>query len=102
MENEIRSICKTITETVSPLMIVMYSLKYDLSGEKIKAASFCVVVDGNAQEAEKKLYLALDSEFPCDMLVYNSADFAEFMKDPTSYVSSILSKGVLLYGKTQE
>ena len=102
MENEIKNICKTIVDAVSPVSIIMYSLKYDLSGEKIKAAGFCVVVDGDAQKAEKQIYLSLDAEFPCDMLVYNSADFAEFTKDPTSYATSILSKGVLLYGKTQK
>lgn len=99
MQEELTRICGEIVRSAAPELVIMYAVKHTPSADRIKEASLCVVVNGNPKEAECMLYRVLDTEFPCNLLVYRKDDWDKLASDPTSYAASILSKGVVLYGK---
>ena len=99
MSEDIKNICKQIVDHADPVGVILYGAKYTPSGKDLKEASFCVIVMENEKEAEMKMYRSLDTELPFNLLVYSEKVWTGLKNDPTSYAHSIISKGVLLYGK---
>lgn len=101
MTRQMRDVCRLIKGTADAKIIILYGIKNSPSGKEIKEANFCVVVDGDPKQAEKLLYLTLELSFPYNLLVYDLETWSKLIADPTSYASSILNKGVILFGKKE-
>ena len=99
MSNELQSICEKIVREVSPVQIILYGTKFTPSGDRLREANLCIVVETEAKEAERRLYRSLELDFPFNLLVYNKEIWEKLLSDSTSYASSIQKKGVVLYGK---
>ena len=98
MYSELESTVKQICEIAEVEKVILYGVKHTVSGENIREVNFCVVVRGTPAEAEKKIYRELDIDMPYNLLIYDKESFERLSSDPTSYVSSILNKGVVLHG----
>lgn len=99
MNEILQAVCERMIAEAKPSAILLYGQKLTPSEETLREASFCLVVEKDAKETERKLYRLLDLDFAFNLLVYNAEDWQQLCTDPTSYASSIRRKGVLLYGK---
>lgn len=88
----IRSVCQ-------PCRVILYGEKRTLATDKLKAASFCVIVRDGAdrQSLLTRLYLAVPAELPVHLTVYTQSEWRELTADPTSYAAWISRKGRVLY-----
>jgi len=99
MNEILRQVCERLVATAAPLGVLLYAQKETPCGSTLREASFCLIVEGDAAAIERRIYRELDLDFPYNLLVYTAKDWETLSADPTSYVTSIRRKGVLLYGK---
>ena len=97
---EIESLKEKIIKTADPELIILFGEKKHLESEKIREVNLCVVVaESDCSGIEKKIYLNVESEIVFNILVYSHDEWQHLKADHTSYVSSIIKKGVLIYEK---
>jgi hypothetical protein len=94
-----QEITQDIVRICAPLRVFLYIEKRTLSTDKLKAASFCVVIpSGSDRDALlRKLYLSIDVEIPLTFTLYTSSEWEELNDDPASYAAWIGRKGRVVY-----
>lgn len=85
--------------------IYVFGVKYD-DEDMTGVAEFDVCIVADVDECDKlpllkKAYLQIDCDIPFDIFLYSVEDFEELSYDSASFVSRILRKGRLYYGKKQ-
>ena len=84
------------------LAVILFGSRAKGKERETSDIDICVIA-----ETDKKRRLAatlcaeIDSELPIDVIVYTPAEWAECIKDETSFASVILKEGKLLYGQPQ-
>ena len=88
-----------IVRICAPQRVFLYNEKRTLSTDKLKAASFCVVIpSGSDRDALlRELYLSIDVEIPLTFTLYTSSEWEELNDDPASYAAWIGRKGRVVY-----
>lgn len=99
MTEQLKMICDRMVAEASPSVIVLYGKKHIPNSDALREANFCLVVRDDPKGVERRLYQALELDFPYNLLVYAEEDWRRLLTDPTSYATSIKNKGVVLYGK---
>ena len=94
-----QEVVQEIVRICTPVRVLLYNEKRTLSTDKLKAASFCVIVRDGAdrQSLLTRLYLAVPAELPVQLTVYTQSEWRELTADPTSYAAWISRKGRVLY-----
>lgn len=60
----------------------------------------CIVADtDNKRRLAATISEEIQNELPVDVLVYTSSEWADCIKDRTSFASKILNEGKILYGQ---
>ncbi len=93
--DSIRGVAKSIEAGLSPEHIILFSHKTGVAG-KLISFKLCVVIDGGEREkteAERRVYLEVDSEIPFDVVLYTSKEWRELLGIPHSFASSINETG---------
>ncbi len=98
-----QEVTQEIVQLCSPARVLLYNEKRTLSTDKLKAASFCVVIpSGSDRETlQRKLYLAIDTESPLNFTLYTEGEWEELNEDPASYAAWIGRKGRVVYDAAQ-
>ena len=94
-----QEVIREIVRICAPLRVLLYSEKRTLSTDKLKAASFCVVIpNGSDRDAMlRALYLSIDLEIPLTFTLYTADEWEELNDDPASYAAWIGRKGRAVY-----
>lgn len=89
---EIRAVC-------DPDRVILYGEKRTLSTDKLKAASFCLILPDGADKPGllRRLYLAVASDIPIQLTLYTETEWQELTAEATSYAAWISRKGRVLY-----
>lgn len=53
----------------------------------------------DCKKTEKRIYLEVESDISFNIIVYTHEEWLRLKNDDTSYVASIIKKGVLIYEK---
>lgn len=94
----IRTVRDNIVDMLSPLEIILFSVKRNQAGEE-KSFKLCVVADScDKLEAEKRIYLGIDSDVPFDVLLYTPQEWDELLCQPDSFAKRISQEGTYIYG----
>ena len=95
---EITGVVDKIAELQKPYKIYLFSNK---RGEKGKTSGFklCVIAEHcERSEAERDIYLKVDSEVPFDIVLYTPAEWAELTVRKGSFAEKVAKTGALVYG----
>jgi hypothetical protein len=94
----IRTVRDGIVDMLNPLEIILFSVKRNPAGEE-KSFKLCVV-EGSCDklEAEKRIYLGIDSDVPYDVLLYTPQEWEELLAQPDSFARRISQEGTYIYG----
>ena len=94
-----QEVTQEIVRICSPQRIFLYNEKRTLSTDKLKAASFCVVIpSGSDRDALlHDLYLSIDADIPLNFTLYTTSEWEELNEDPASYAAWIGRKGRVVY-----
>lgn len=99
LSENIRVVCDDIARKFSPQEIILFSCKRTVTGE-IASFKICVVMETpDRREAERQIYLQVDSECPYDALVYTPAEWKKHTVELHSFAHSINEKGTVVYGQ---
>jgi predicted nucleotidyltransferase len=94
----IKTVCDSIVDMLDPLEIILFSVKRGSDGRE-KSFKLCVVVDtADKLEAEKRIYLGVDSDVPFDVLVYTPEEWDELTAQSNSFARRISEEGTYVYG----
>ena len=100
ISEQVESVCNEIASRYSPQSIILFSCKRNIAGE-IGSFKLCVVMDtGDKHEAERRIYLDVDSECPYDVLVYTPEEWQKHTSELHSFAHRVKEKGTVIYGKT--
>ncbi|MDR3552096.1 MAG: hypothetical protein P4L75_03130 [Clostridia bacterium] len=97
ISEKIGAVSDEIREKFHPQMIILFNFKRNLSGE---AGSFklCLVMDSSdTKEAERRVYLEVESEIPYDVLIYTPVEWEKLSAEEHSFAHRIKEKGTVLY-----
>lgn len=88
----IRSVC-------TPLRVILYGEKRTLSTDKLKSASFCIIVPDDTERAGllSRLYLTVPDALPINLTLYTQSEWQELITEHESYAAWIHRKGRVLY-----
>ena len=94
-----QEVVQEIARICTPVRVLLYNEKRTLSTDKLKAASFCVVIpNGSDRDAMlRALYLSIDIEIPLNFTLYTAEEWEELNDDPASYAAWIGRKGRAVY-----
>ena len=94
-----QEIIQEIVRVCAPQRVLLYNEKRTLSTDKLKAASFCVVIpDGADRDALlRALYLSVGTEIPLNFTLYTASEWRELNEDSASYAAWIGRKGRAVY-----
>ena len=94
-----QEITQKIVQLCTPIHVFLYNEKRTLSTDKLKAASFCVIVpdETDRDTLQRSLYLSIDAEIPLTFTLYTATEWTELNGDPASYAAWIGRKGRVLY-----
>lgn len=92
-------VVKIIEESCTPQQIILYGEKRTLATDKLKAASFCIVVPNGTDkhDLQQKLYLSILADVPINLTLYTVEEWQALLTDATSYAAWIARKGRVLY-----
>lgn len=96
--DEIKKLCDSIVELVSPEKIILFNQKVTLDG-KVSSFKVCVIANGNPAEIEGEIYLSTDCPIHFDVLVYSSEDWEKYILDADSFAHRIWETGSVIYGE---
>lgn len=86
-----------IVRLLTPERIILFNRKQNEQGG-LTAVKLCVIIpSGDAREAERRLYMALDAEMPFDILVYTREEWERLLATPLSFAGRIRQTGSVLY-----
>ena len=87
-----------IAACIHPEQIWLFSRKTGMDGQ-LSSVKLCVVVpEEDSRQAERTLYLNVDSELPFDLVCY-SRQWQKLSGDPDSFAYRVRSTGRMLYEK---
>lgn len=92
--DELRALLDEIGRISQPERLIVYGLKREGAGERVRDVNVCVVCDcEDKRMLERKLYLGIESEISFDVIIYTPDEWAALLRDPQSYASRIAEKG---------
>ncbi len=96
-EAVLQELTEDIVRLLSPEKIILFNQKQNTRGE-LTAIKLCVIIpQGDARNAEHRLYMELESELPLDLLVYNRGEWQGLLDTPYSFAGRIRQTGRVLY-----
>jgi hypothetical protein len=98
LPQDIAEVVERIAEGFAPEKIYLFSHK---RGQLGRSAGFklCVVVESEDIElTERRIYLAVESEVPYDLVLYTPETFLELLAHKGSFAGRVVEKGRLVYG----
>ncbi len=97
-EGVIVNLYEQILDHCNPKKIILFSKKYNISGE-LSSFKLCVIVsdDININSLKQTLYLELECENPFDVLIYRQSEWDENCEDEHSFAEKIKKSGAVLY-----
>lgn len=94
------AILQDILRHCAPEQVILYGEKRTLATSEVKSLDFCIILPAADKPALlRKLYLAIESPIPFNLLLYTCEEWAELTADFSSYAAAIQKKGTVLYGK---
>jgi hypothetical protein len=103
MEENVKTVCDRIIKGFSPSQVILFNIKHSVTGET-KGFKICLVMDTEDKiEAEKRVYLDVDSAIPYDVLIYTPHEWDSLMNENNSFAKRITQEGTYVYssGTTQ-
>lgn len=100
MNAQIKHILSHILEHCDPCTVILYGEKHALATGEIKSLDFCIILpEVDKPSLTHKLYLAIESDIPFQVLLYSCREWQTLIQDATSYATAIRKKGTVLYGQ---
>ena len=100
MCNEIEVLKDKIVKSADPEFIILFGQKNYIGSDKIREVNLCIVVScTDCKKTVKRIYLEVESDIAFNIIVYTHEEWLRLKNDDTSYVASIIKKGVLIYEK---
>lgn len=91
---ELRSVLGEIRRISGAEKLVVYGMKREGAGERVRDVNVCVIADTADKAAlERRLYLEIESDLAFDVIIYTPAEWEALTRDPQSYASRIAEKG---------
>ena len=92
--DELKEVLAEVRRISRAERLIVYGLKREGAGERIRGVKVCVVADTRDKDAlERELYLGIDGDVALDVLVYTPSEWETLLRDPQSYASRIAEKG---------
>ena len=94
----VRDVVADVATLMEPEAVYLYNQKLNTRG-KFASFKLCVIGDfADKDEAERTIYLGVDSPLPFDLLLYTGEQWEEHSADPDSFAYRIKHTGVRVYG----
>lgn len=95
---EVACVVDKIVELVRPIRIYLYNQRFSAAGSTT-GFKLCVVADfADKAEAERNIYLEIDSEVPFDVILYTPAEWRDLCDHIDSFARKIFLTGTVVYG----
>lgn len=92
--DELRQLLDEIGRISQPEHLIVYGLKREGAGDRVRDVNVCVVCDcEDKRMLERRLYLDIESEISFDVILYTPDEWTALLDDPQSYASRIAEKG---------
>lgn len=99
VSDTVREVCDQIEKDFTPQQIILFSCKRNVEGET-GSFKLCVIMEtDDSREAERKIYLGVESSVPFDVLVYTPEEWSRIRSQEHSFARRIAEKGTVIYGK---
>lgn len=98
MDKFIKDVAQQIVNIAKVDKVILFSKKSDLNGN-LSSFKVCVIVfDDKKDEAEKAIYLNVDSEVPFDALVFTKDEWETYKNEKDSFCNRVNKTGSVIYG----
>lgn len=94
---QLRGLRDDIVRLLEPERLLLFGCKQDVQGVPTAVKLCAVIPGGDAREAERRLYMAVDAAVPFDILVYTRAEWERLLATPLSFAGRIQQTGSVLY-----